>query len=236
METYKKWVRKNKDFVHSLESLANGATWLLPERFSSSEIGPEAVYAILGITSTVNQHIIDTTPNQVRPSGSAKLSFPWPLCVSVLKDLETVVEVAAQHFYGDDGKWNFIAVAEASKVLVRLAQFWDSGYKMLLQGGEEPNVDKDLNVSDSHRDGIWRHGRLNGHSGTASFQDSHGFDPRYPEGRALSALTMFGQNAKMSSETMWSKVQEIPSFAPDEKKKDSVGTLSLERSILQQLC
>lgn len=42
MEAYKKWVRENKDYVHSLESLANGFTWLLPERFSESEIGPEA--------------------------------------------------------------------------------------------------------------------------------------------------------------------------------------------------
>lgn len=42
MEAYKNWVRQNKDYVHSLESLANGLTWLLPERFSESEIGPEA--------------------------------------------------------------------------------------------------------------------------------------------------------------------------------------------------
>lgn len=42
MEAYKRWVRQNKDYVHSLESLANGLTWLLPERFSESEIGPEA--------------------------------------------------------------------------------------------------------------------------------------------------------------------------------------------------
>lgn len=42
MEAYKRWVRRNKEYVHSLESLANGMTWLLPERFSDSEIGPEA--------------------------------------------------------------------------------------------------------------------------------------------------------------------------------------------------
>lgn len=76
MEAYKKWVRSNRDYVHSMESLANvsykrllpflsfvfcfeihlvwillswvlsffvqGMTWLLPERFSASEIGPEA--------------------------------------------------------------------------------------------------------------------------------------------------------------------------------------------------
>lgn len=74
-----------------------------------------AVYAILGIISSVNQHIIDTTSNQLLPRISAVASFPWSLCVSTLKDLEAVVEVAAQHFYGEEGKWNFIALAEATK-------------------------------------------------------------------------------------------------------------------------
>lgn len=78
------------------------------------------MYAILGIFSTVNQHIIDTAAGQVRSCDLAEFTFPWPLCVSVLKDLETVVEVAAQHFYGDDGKWNFIAVTEAAKYVLFL--------------------------------------------------------------------------------------------------------------------
>ncbi|XP_078446286.1 shrunken seed protein (SSE1) [Wolffia australiana] len=178
METYRKWVRQNREFVQSLESMANGLTWLLPERFSNSEIGPEAVYAFLGVFSTVNQHIIDSTPTQGRSRGTDQSSSPWPLCISMLKDLETVVEVAAQHFLGEDGKWNFIAVTEATKVLVRLAQFKNSGYKILLQGGETPNIQKTSKISGGH-------------------------DQRNLEGRALSALDMFAQNAKMSSERLW---------------------------------
>lgn len=42
-------------------------------------------------------------------------SFPYSLCISALKDLETLVEVAAQHYYGNESKWNFIAVMEATK-------------------------------------------------------------------------------------------------------------------------
>ena len=74
------------------------------------------VYAFLGIVSAVNQHIIDTAPSRSRPlDQQGESSFPWSLCVSTLKDLETLVEVTAQHFYGEDGKWNFIAVTEAMK-------------------------------------------------------------------------------------------------------------------------
>ncbi|GAY57206.1 hypothetical protein CUMW_177650 [Citrus unshiu] len=123
MDAYKRWVRRNRDYVHSLESLANGLTWLLPEWFSESEIGPEAVTTFLGIITAINEHIIETTPSQ---KGS---------------DLEILVEVVAQHYYGDKKKWNFIAITEATKVLVRLALFQNSGYKMLLHGGETLNVE-----------------------------------------------------------------------------------------------
>ncbi|GAY57207.1 hypothetical protein CUMW_177660, partial [Citrus unshiu] len=96
MDAYKRWVRRNRDYVHSLESLANGLTWLLPERFSESEIGPEA--------------------------GFVKL---W--------------------------------------VLVRLALFQNSGYKMLLHGGETLNVEmpsddskSQLNIRGCPKRKAWR--------------------------------------------------------------------------------
>ncbi|KAF5744340.1 peroxisome biogenesis protein 16-like isoform X2 [Tripterygium wilfordii] len=191
MEVYKTWVRSNKEYVHSFESLANGLTWLLPERFSDSEIGPEAVTAVFGIITAINEHIIDTTPAEAHASFQEPYSFPFPLCISALKDLETLVEVVAQHYYGDDKKWNFIAVTEAIKVLVRLALFRNSGYKMLLHGGEMPNVEKspdDLNHQ--HRDGGF-------------LRNGHGQNLWKPEGRALSALNRFGENARMISDPVW---------------------------------
>ncbi|KAF3547024.1 hypothetical protein DY000_02002538 [Brassica cretica] len=115
MEAYKQWVWRNREYVHSLGSLANGLTWLLPEKFSASEIGPEAVTAFLGIFTTINQHIIETVPTtraHVGPSGTDSSLLSYPLLISILKDLETVVEVAAEHFYGDR-KWNFIIATEA---------------------------------------------------------------------------------------------------------------------------
>ncbi|CAM0948492.1 unnamed protein product [Alopecurus aequalis] len=131
MEAYKLWVLKNRELVRSLESLANWATWILPERFGNSEVAPEAVYALVGIVECVNQHIVETPINE---------SVPWALVVSILKDAEAVVEVAAQRFAGDDRKWDFLAVTEAAKACVRFAAFRESGYsRMLLHGGEVEN-------------------------------------------------------------------------------------------------
>lgn len=203
MEGYKLWVRKNKDFVHSFESLANGITWLLPERFSNTEIGPEAVYAFLGILSAVNQHIIDTSPSRSQPQGRGESLFPWSLCVSTLKDLETVVEVTAQHLYGEDGKWSFIALMEAMKAMVRFALFRDSGYKMLLQGGEVANVDKnDHNVKGIRQGAIKSSEKPGEYCGREQFQGYNGFIPKNLEGRAMTALSKFGENARTYSAPM----------------------------------
>ncbi|KAJ0113540.1 hypothetical protein Patl1_00335 [Pistacia atlantica] len=202
METYKRWVRRNRDYVHSLESLANGLTWLFPERFSESEIGPEAVTTILGIITALNEHIIETTPSQKGIGSPERYSFPYSLCVSALKDLETLVEVVAQHYYGDDKKWNFIAITEATKVLVRLALFRNSGYKMLLHGGEALNVEEPSNnLSSQHRTG--NPSKPVAHQAPGYLKNKVALDPWNLEGRALSALNRLGENARMVSEPAW---------------------------------
>lgn len=203
MEAYKNWVRQNKDYVHSLESLANGLTWLLPERFSESEIGPEAVTSILGIITAINEHIIDTVPKPWQPPE--RCSFPYSLCISVLKEVETLVEVVAQHVYGDDKKWNFIMITEASKVFLRLALFRESGYKMLLHGGETPNVDDPSDPPNRPGElmkpgGYPRPGYPNNH---------YGRSPWTHEGTALAALSRFGESARMAYDPPWArKIQQ----------------------------
>ncbi|XP_014522944.1 peroxisome biogenesis protein 16 [Vigna radiata var. radiata] len=203
MEAYKKWVRQNKEFVHSLESLANGLTWLLPERFSESEIGPEAVTTVLGIITALNEHIIDTAPKQNISGSVTPYSFPYPLWLSALKDLETLVEVVAQHYYGDDRKWNFLAVTEATKVLFRLSLFRKSGYKMLLQGGETPNDEEHSDSFSSQHIGL----KPDGHHRPGYMKNNLGANPMNLEGRALSALVRFGENAKVSDPVRLHRVQ-----------------------------
>ncbi|TVU33591.1 hypothetical protein EJB05_25416 [Eragrostis curvula] len=211
MEAYKLWVRKNRELVRSLESLANGLTWILPERFANSEITPEAVYALLGIVSSVNQHIIDA-PAEGHALASKEQSIPWGLVVSILKDVEAVVEVAAQHFVGDDRKWSFLAVTEAVKAGVRLAAFRESGYKMLLQGGEVANEEEVTILEENfgvNGNGVPPIYPMNGHSQNGQkvalngLDGKDGFVSKSLEGRAVAALNKFGQNAKMVSDPMW---------------------------------
>ncbi|KAL5727755.1 hypothetical protein ACHQM5_000912 [Ranunculus cassubicifolius] len=229
MELYKQWVRRNKDYVHSLESLANGLTWILPERFSDSEIGPEAVSAFFGILTAINEHIIETTPSQTQRNN---VDSRWPLCISALKELETLVEVTAQHFYGDEKKWNFIAVTEATKVLFRLALLKESGYKMLLQGGETLNSEKDPSDLGSDR-GI---GTLTRPSGKKGINKHFGREMPNLEGRALSALNRFGENARMVSDPSWTtklKHQSASTLDPPSPpvRKPTLSTILSEKGL-----
>ncbi|KAL4562748.1 hypothetical protein LXL04_026778 [Taraxacum kok-saghyz] len=228
MEGYKRWVRRNKEYVHSLESLANGLTWLLPERFSESEIVPEAVTSILGIVTAVNEHIIETTPttpSQMAPRPLEPSSFPYTLFLTLMKDVETLVEVVAQHFLGDDNKWNFIAVTEATKVLARLALLRNSGYKMILQGGETVNDGNPTNDS-NHQEDV-RGGRLLNQGQNGHFT---------PQGRALSAMSRFGENARMVSDPTWFRRVEhhqraIMELPETEIKRPTLSSFLSEKGI-----
>ncbi|XBI44462.1 hypothetical protein VPH35_109090 [Triticum aestivum] len=269
MEAYKVWVRKNRDLVRSLESLANGVTWILPERFANSEIAPEAgdaslsigvtfsptprffglnllssvVYALLGIVSSVNQHIIET-PNDGHSLASKEQSIPWALVVSILKDVEAVVEVAAQHFVGDDRKWGFLAVTEAVKACVRLAAFRESGYRMLLQGGEVENEEEDV-LEDNQ--GVKTNGvpviyPVNGHSQNGHWITTDGPDgkpgiiSKSLEGRAVAALNRFGQNAKMLSDPTWmSRLQPSPVPPVMEIEKPTFATIWSSKGVSGRL-
>lgn len=88
------------------------------------------------------------------------------------------------------------------RALVRLALFRNSGYKMLLHGGEIPNVDKSSEALDpQHRFGHL--GKPKAHQGPGNLNNYHEKNPWNLEGRALSALSRFGEKAKMVSEPTW---------------------------------
>lgn len=74
-----------------------------------------AVTSFLGIITTINEHILDTTPIQTRIRPVESSSFPFSLCITLLKDLETLVEVVGQQLCGEEKKWNFMVATEAIK-------------------------------------------------------------------------------------------------------------------------
>ena len=88
------------------------------------------------------------------------------------------------------------------RVLVRLALFRNSGYKMLLHGGETPNNEKQSDASTSqHKIGGFT--KPEGPHESGYLMNNHAQNPWNLEGRALSALNRFGENARMVSDPAW---------------------------------
>lgn len=65
--------------------------------------------------TTVNEYIIETTPTEVHTRCAGSSSIPLSLCLTLLKDLETSIEVVAEQLYGEKNKWNLIAISEVVK-------------------------------------------------------------------------------------------------------------------------
>ncbi|XP_073155571.1 peroxisome biogenesis protein 16 isoform X2 [Henckelia pumila] len=151
--------------------------------------------------TALNEHIIDSTPVRTRTGCGEPSSFPFSLCITLLKDLETLVEVVAQQLYGEEKKWNFIAITEATKVLLRLAMLQKSGYKMLLHGGENTNDGRDTDDVDAPGNEFASNPGQHGVSGVLS--NNHGQGPYNLEGRALFALNRFGENARTVTGPSW---------------------------------
>eukprot|EP01018_Ginkgo_biloba_P005066 Gb_27812 [translate_table: standard] len=209
MDAYKEWVRANRHFISSIESFAHTMTWFLPERFSSSEIAPEAVTALVGLITAVNQHIIENSPRPVRhvgsvPSGLTQHSlriqetgFPWSLCISGVKEVEVLIEVAAEHYLGKDKKWSFVAATEAVKAFLRLILLHENGYKMLIDGGVTANVEDASGPPEIQS--MHSSGQPGGRTRAENFGECHVYNPENMEYRALHALHKFGEHIRMAS-------------------------------------
>lgn len=85
------------------------------------------------------------------------------------------------------------------RAFVRLAAFRDSGYKILLQGGEIVNSDERVSEDYNRRLGD---ARMTGGSNRPGYIHERAI-PQNLEGRAISALSCFGENAKMLSDQVW---------------------------------
>lgn len=83
----------------------------------------------------------------------------------------------------------------------------NSGYRMLLHGGESVNVKKDSNTTNSqHRQGPLAN--IGYHHGPGNLRNYNGQSQWNLEGRALSALSRFGENARMNTKPTWLQREE----------------------------
>lgn len=74
-----------------------------------------AVSSTVGMITTINEYIIETSPTDEHTRCAESSFVPLSLCLTLLKDLETTIEVVAEQLYGEKNKWNLIAVTEAVK-------------------------------------------------------------------------------------------------------------------------
>ncbi|XP_060173814.1 peroxisome biogenesis protein 16-like isoform X1 [Lycium barbarum] len=224
MEAYKRWIRRNKHFVLKFDTLANYLTWLLPDEFAESEIGPEAVSSLVGMITTVNEFIIETSPTEVHTRCAECAFIPLSLCLTLLKDLETTIEVVGEQIYGEKNKWNLIAVTEAVKVCIRLLIFRNSGYKMLLQGGETENAETDSDSS-CPEEMKRQLDKPTGKEESGITKKLHLQNSGNLEDRAISALSSFSKNAT-------SKLVEKPSLRTFLSEKGIPGGFFVTGEIL----
>ncbi|KAL2621004.1 hypothetical protein R1flu_001209 [Riccia fluitans] len=233
MEAYKEWVRHNRQWISSIESLASTATWFLPERFANYELASEAVSTLLGLVTVMNQHIVETAPPAPprrhgregpqptpAPQPDQDQGFPWGLCVSVMKEVEVLTEMAAETYLGKEQKWAPVASIEAIKALLRLIILKKSGYKLLLDGGETKNTENSSQASGqfSPEDGRRRPPQGPGHqaSGPSRPNIDPALYPRDLEGRAMQAMQKFGAHNFGPNRPSWARQRPDPPPPPQE--------------------
>ena len=113
-----------------------------------------------------------------------------------------------------------ILCATYFRALLRLALFRDNGYKMLLHGGETPNVDR---PGDQPKPG--------GNQRPGYFNNHYAQNPWNREGKALAALSRFGENARMVHDPTWLRRTEHSETVMDTQGNYSLVSLPFEIAI-----
>eukprot|EP00891_Asterochloris_glomerata_P000315 jgi/Astpho2/315/Aster-02199 len=115
LEHYKAFVRQNANLINAIEGGLSSLTWLLPDRFSDSELRLEAINSVLGLLSLVHESILEEEPQAV----------------------EVLVEIGAINLEGKTGltRYQPLAVLEAAKAALRLKILSTPGTRMLTDMG-----------------------------------------------------------------------------------------------------
>ncbi|KAJ7299433.1 hypothetical protein O6H91_Y233100 [Diphasiastrum complanatum] len=254
MEAYTSWVRRNQQWLSSLESVANTLTWLLPERLANSEVAPEAVSTLVGLLTVLNRYIIETTPLMPPNQASASLGqhsvsapkqqkcFPWSFMLSIVKEFDVLVEVTADYFLGNETKWTPIAMNEAVKTLIRIIIFHNSGYRILLDGGETQNLEDNIGKEEtSMRDNremvsSARNDRTSPFTAGKSHSKGNDKDIKNPSSQSMEtwakqSLVKFGERVGGMGRPSWSQSQLL-SARPSEVSQagDSKKLIAVTRN------
>lgn len=132
MNSARQWVTRNSGWLSAVEGAASSITWLLPDRFSESELSLEAVNSALGLISVIHSSML-LDPNPSWDTTGQQLS--WALVA--LQQVEALIELGAMHVYKTTPgrKYDALLALEGVKSALRLAMLHRRGGRLLLDGG-----------------------------------------------------------------------------------------------------
>ena len=81
VQRYKAWVRANSNLIGAIEGGLSSLTWLLPDRFSDSELSLEGLNTFIGLLSLYNESILQEpayAKDQRKPT-------PWPFWLGAIQ-------------------------------------------------------------------------------------------------------------------------------------------------------
>ena len=82
LSRYKTWVRANSTTISAVEGGLSSLTWLLPDRFSDSELALEAFNSLLGFLSLYHESILSSPA-----AGQALPQLPWTFWLAALQQV-----------------------------------------------------------------------------------------------------------------------------------------------------
>lgn len=83
VQQYKTWVRNNSNLLGAIEGGLSSLTWLLPDRFSDSELNLEALNSLLGLLGLFHESILQEPVYQ----QNGKQPAQWPLWLGAVQQV-----------------------------------------------------------------------------------------------------------------------------------------------------
>ncbi len=84
LDRYGAWVRANAAAVLAAEGALSSLTWLVPDRFSDSELALEALNSALGLLSMYHSQLLAEPAPGAGAGAKQPAALPWPLWLGAL--------------------------------------------------------------------------------------------------------------------------------------------------------
>lgn len=83
LQQCKTWVRTNSNLLGAIEGSLSSLTWLLPDRFSDSELKLEAFNSVLGLLALFHESVMQEPTGQ----QDGKQPTKWPLWLGAVQQV-----------------------------------------------------------------------------------------------------------------------------------------------------